>query len=1141
TGPAAFKAGAIDPRVSTLTGTEDSSRYADGVMFHEARAKVTDRYGNPISGVLVSFTVDQVGTVSHVAPSDYVTGADGMVTIHITSSKITGISKVSAKLGSTGDVWIVDDAGKRVLSLPFVPKTADAGNSDFQVSTGPRVADGVQTHTVTVTLRDEYGANAPISDPRSLTAEAKPSGFVSAFTSVNDPAHPSTYVATITSLVAGWKTVTVNLDGMKVDPLELGNDRVEFVAGALATLAYSVSTGTKVANGVEAHTITVTAADAHNNPILTLPGVLSGDAPNSSVSSFAPGATAGQYTATVTSTKADRHQVSVGFTATGQANPMPVAASGNSIAHFIAGPASAATSFLDVTKGSRTVGTPHTATVTVLDAFENPVDNEQVTMWTVSETDPASATGRSDAQGLVTADFTSTVAGTYTVYAVLGGTTMSMSHVKDSGNKDILFVAGAPSASHTTLNGTTEIKLAGNAADPHRAWVDVRDMYGNIVAGPGVSVSFSVSGLIGAQTSPASPVVVDSSGRASVDVTSSLAGTVQVRATVTGAGVTGMQVTKPADHLVQEFATSDVDASKSDYTLTSGSLEANGVAAHSMTVRLRDERGVPVQGSARLISVLFEARGVATGVPVVGEWVEGSAALGSAGNYTAPITSTFADIFDVTVTVGDPIAATAGSPTFVTFHAGVPSTVTSSFEVTSGTKIADGVQAHTVTVVLKDAFGNLVPDQKLNLRGTAAPAIVGSFSDNPAQLGIYTASVTSVKTGRHDVSVELIDAGEMLDSQGANRTAVFVADGPSASQSTLELVTTNPQLVTAGTHTAQVTLRDAKANVIGDQRLRIWSVPAIEMTDGGWVTTNTAGVAQLGFTTSVPGTYTLYAEAVGVQPSGSGVVEAVFVNGPIDTGNSWFTVSQTVGVVADGNPANFQMLTVFLADAAGAGIVGAVETLKDSVSFDPAGPTALSFTEVAGEQGIYEAKITSTKAGSFTVKVTAHQSTAKSIAKLVTGNDIATFIAGEAVASLSILSASPLLLTVGETSTAQVAVVDQYNNPVPGQLVRFWTEAPGPINNGAETSVRSDSTTGIASVPMTTTKAGTYTVHAALVTTNGETTVKNSGNVDVTWVAERTPDWSKTMLTGTDSETRVVGGVEYHAAQVSVRDRFNNP
>ncbi|MCL2788723.1 MAG: Ig-like domain-containing protein, partial [Micrococcales bacterium] len=790
----------------------------------------------------------------------------------------------------------------------------------------------------------------------------------------------------------------------------------------------------------------------------------------------------------------------------------------------------------------------HSAKVEVRDRFNNPIPNLDVTLtntgvgtWKTTETNPsAPRTLSTNALGVVTIDIVSNVANS----AIIGASINSI-EVTNGGASParlaMVFTAGVPSAEMTTLNGTTEVKLAGNPSDPHRAWVDVRDVYGNPVTGPAVRVSFALSGLLGAQATPSSPVTVDAAGRAEVAITAPLAGKVQVRATVTAPGVTSMAVVKPADHLVQEFATTNVDTTKSDYTVTTGSLEANGTAAHYLTVRLRDERGVPVQGSAQLISVAFTARGIAEGIPQVGEWVEGSASQNQAGNYTAPITSTFADIFDLRVLVGEPIAPAAGSPSFVTFHPGAPSTDTSSYEVTTGTKTANGVEKHTVTVTLKDAQGNLISGAAASLSATATPAVVGSFTAHATQQGIYTANITSTKAGLHDVTVTIAGVRDTLDAKGANRIAAFVAGTPDASKSLLELTTTNPQLVISGTHTAKVTLRDAQSNVIADQRLRVWTVPAIAMTADGFITTDINGVANISFTTSVPGTYKVYAEAAGVQPSGSGVIEAVFVNGPIDSAKSWFTVSQTAGVVADGNPAHFQMLTVKLMDAAGAGIVGEVETLRDSVSFSPAGPIAWEFTEVAGEQGIYEAKLTSTKSGSFTVSVTAKQDGAsKSIIKLSTGNDIATFVAGEAVAIDSVLSASPLTLTVGQVSTAQVAVVDKFGNPVPGQKVRFWTDPTGPIVEATST-VTSNSATGIASMTMTTTRAGTYTVYAALVTASGEVAVRESGNVDVQWTAERTPDWSKTMLTGTNNQTRRIGGVEYHEAKVEVRDRFNNP
>jgi adhesin/invasin len=650
--------------------------------------------------------------------------------------------------------------------------------------------------------------------------------------------------------------------------------------------------------------------------------------------------------------------------------------------------------------------------------------------------------------------------------------------------------------------------------------------------------------------SNANAIQVDQDGKAQVSITSTTQGTVNVTAQVIETGQSTVNVTKPVDHLELTFGTSSTDPARSWYTLSEGDKTANGQATHQIVVSLRDNLDGRIHGEANNISVTLTPRsGDASHVAVLGAWTEGTNPATSYGDYTADITSTFADTYDVTVNVGGLVPAQPSNRTSVTFVPGPPSATNTTYEVTTGTRIADGTDAHTVTVLIRDANNNPISQLQGSLTGQAAPATVSSFSE--VTPGTYTAPVTATRAGSRTVTVNLAGLGSALDSHGANRVAVFVAGVPNTAKSTLTRLTSNPQLVTAGSHQLRVTLLDAEDNPVPDTVVTFRTSPALTLANGGVVTTGTDGVATLpAFTTDTPGTYTAYAEVqVGgstIQPSGSGTVQAVFENGPIDTTKSWFAVSQNTDVVADGDSDHFQLLTVRLEDASGTGIAGQLAALTNSVTFQPnptnPGPSALPFTEVAGDPGSYQAKLVSTKSGDFKVLVTANQNGSKPLLKKTGDNDIASFVAGVGVPT-SVLSANPLTLKVAQTSTASVAVVDAQGNPVPNQLVHFWTTPTLSVGSATSTeaTVRSNSTTGVATVPLTTTTAGAYRVFAALVDNSGEVELANSGQVTVTFEADRdNPDWTKTTLTGTTGQTRVANGTQYHEAEVLVKDSYDN-
>ena len=1149
TATAVFTPLAPDPRVSTLTGTDGEARFADNTAFHTAVATVMDRYANVIADVPVAFDVRNVGYEASAVPTNHRTGPDGKVTIQIKSDRQVGEALVSATMGTPGVAILDASDAPKVLRMRFVSKEVDPGNSYYTVSTGSRVAgDNANPHQVRVELYDSAGAPAA-TDPALIRGEATGGGVVGGFTLV--PGTIATYVASITSNTIGWKDITVKVSDQPINSVPGEPTAVLFVAGPVAGVVYTVSDGVLPADGTSAHTVTVTITDANGNGIDGLAAQLEATAPNCVVTYPFENPEVGVYTASITSVVKGDHLV----TATRNGQPITLKTAGNNLARFTnSSPPDLSRSTLVVSDGDKPVGENHTATVTVVDNQGNPIPNVPVTVWATPNTTPTplDAHGTTDNDGKVVISFTSHKVGVYTVYASLDTTQNPARQVSGSGQQYAIFVAGPPSAEWTTLEGTDDVtKLVNSPSDPHRAWVIVRDQYQNLVTKAGTMVTFTLSGLPGASLSTTAPIEVDINGRAEVRVTSTAQGTAVVRASVSQAGAPTITVIKPADHLNLVFDTSTVDPASSNYQLSADTRVANLVDAHTITVRLRDINGARVHNAQDLISVVFTPRGAAPGVPVVGTWSEGSDPLTSYGDYTASITSRYADIFDVTVSVGQNIAPQPGSPTFVTFVAGPVSPVTSTFEVTDGTRVANGISAHIVTVWLKDAYGNPITGDRNSLSGQALPAQVASFTE--ATPGTYTANITSRTAGTWQVRVSHLDLPNLLDPGSNNRNAIFVAGPPSGLTSTLERTTTNPKLVTTGFHTIRVTVKDADSNIIAYQPLTIRTTPPLALPNGGLVTTDNSGVAELSFTSSTATTYTIYADIPlptggNVQPQGSGVVQAQFISGPIDptNPNTWFIVSQYTDVVADGDPDHFQLVTVSLADASGtpiSGLDGTGVLTAGSVTFDPTlGPISTAFTEDPNNPGIYTAKITSIKSGTFTVSVTAQQGNPIPLPLKPGDNNKAIFIPGTAVAA-SILSAQPLTLPVGQTSTAQVIVVDANNNLVGGQPVKFTTTPPGPINTpNNEAVISSNPLTGISTLPLTTTTAGTYTLHATLEGIGTPPTpipVTNSGNINITW----TPDVANATitLTGSTDQSVPVGGDDSHWAQVEVVDPYGNP
>ena len=330
----------LDLSRSTLDVTP-TTVVADGTSFATVTVRLFDTVGDPLVAPYTVAISSGIGTVGAVSRN-----ADGSYSAQVSSTA----------LGQGTVAFTVDGAsGPVTKQLSFVAGAVDISKSTASVSTGTRVADGVETHTITALIKDASG-HPVLGQSSALTAgTASPlgRGAITSFTETT----PGTYVASITSTVSGAKDIRVELSGA-AESVPFGNvtagtptadiaDReitggtnmvALFVAGAVdpanSSTGFTVTSGSRlIPDGT--HEVTVTLADTFGNPVTGAADLLSGTSAASlgsgTISAFEEDLDApGTYRATVTSSVAVVAAISITHDGT------PLTARGNADARFVA-------------------------------------------------------------------------------------------------------------------------------------------------------------------------------------------------------------------------------------------------------------------------------------------------------------------------------------------------------------------------------------------------------------------------------------------------------------------------------------------------------------------------------------------------------------------------------------------------------------------------------------------------------------------------------------------------------------------------------------------------------------------------------------------------------------------------------------
>ena len=746
-----FVADVSTAKIADLVVIKDGSE-ADGSTANTLRARVTDAFGNTLAGQTVSVLG---GNGATTAPT-VITGPDGTVESSVTS-QTAGISTVTATINNSS----------LSRNVTFIADVRTAQIASLEVTQDNAVADGAMANTLRVKVTDAFG-NVLAGQMVSVTAGN------SATVASTVTTHPDgTVEISVTSQTAGTSTVTASINSSSQ------SQSVKFIADvSTAQIAVlEVTQDNSVADGSTANTLLVRVTDAFGN---TLAG--------QTVS-----VTAGNG-ATVAPTVITEPDGTVEISVTSQtAGISAVTASINSSSQsrnvtFIADVRTAQIADLAVIKdGSVADGsTANTLRARVTDAFGNALAGQTVSVLadngaTVS---PTVITGP---DGTVEISVTSQTAGISAVTVSINNSTLS---------QNVTFIADVRTAKIAELVVSQDNAVA-DGATANTLRVRVTDAFGNALAGQTVSV------LAGNGATTAPTVTTQPDGTVEISVTSQMAGTSAVTASINSSSQSG-DVTFIADASTAQIA---------DLVVIKDGSEADGSTANTLRARVTDAFGNTLAGQT--VSVLG-GNGATTAPTVI---------TGPDGTVEISVTSQTAGISVVTASINS-----SSQSRDVTFIADVRTAQIADLVVIKDGSVADGATANTLQVKVTDANGNALAGQTVSVMAGNGATTAPTVTTQPD--GTVEISVTSQTAGTSVVTASINNS-----SQSQNVT--FVPGDASQLTSTVE---TNKSNYTVGeTITITVTLRDAFDNLVtgAASQLAANGVLTVAGTDpsetGSWV------------------------------------------------------------------------------------------------------------------------------------------------------------------------------------------------------------------------------------------------------------------------------------------------------------------
>ncbi|ACQ81027.1 Ig domain protein group 1 domain protein [Beutenbergia cavernae DSM 12333] len=985
-----YTLGAGNIRVQTTAATGATSQYSRVLAQPEADScgpfttvEQAASQADPTSVRDIHFTV----TLSETVTADLLPAAVSTEGSTAPGARVTSVTRTS---GSSFDVVArADGSGLVQLSLPEGAIADDAANPSQASTSTDNVVQYVSPLTLAPTELsvEEGGATGTYTVTSSLPATAP----LTIAPTVTDPAWatltPSPLVVPTTassgeivaaavddSIVNGTRTTTIthqvtstdpNFDGLVLPDVALevlDNDQPVPTDSSL-----TISSGTRVANGVESHAATATVRNAAGGPVGGQ--LVTFQTPSAVTASAGSCVTAsdGTCSVTLTTTVAADHEIRA-FLEAGEIGGSPATAS------FVAGPWDPATTTITSSHAELVADGVGSAviTITLVDAFGNRITSSGgPALW--NTTGGGTLSEQADnGDGTYTARLTApTTVGAARVSANIGGQTTQWVQVN--------FIPGEASPGQSTIEADPT-SITADGVSTSTVTVTLVDAYGNPVTAGGDTVELATT------AGSLSDVADNGDGTYTATLTSATtAGPATVTYVLDGAA--------GSTTAVVEFVPGAADPATSDIEPYPSSLTADGVSQSSVIVTLRDADGNPLATGGDVVEMTTDVGSI------------GAVRDNGDGTYTAVFTSPRSPgVATISYTVN---GVTGTATATITLLAGAPDADSSLIAADPTSVVANETDTSTITVTVRDAQGTVLTEGGAAVEILTDLGTLGPVTDNLD--GTYTATLTAgTTTGPATVTFTVNGA------TSASTATVLHTPGPAdAGASTIAAAPTSVTADGTATSRVTVTLQDAYGNPLeaGGDTVTV----ATDLGGLGSVLDNGDGTYTAFLTSALAGTATLTYTVNGAAGAGTATVD--FVAGAADPATSTIAADPE-SITADG--VSTSTITVTLLDAGGNPLTAG----GDTVTIETTNGTMSDVTD--NGDGTYTATLTSTPAvGTATVSFTVNgaDAAATTDVELVAGPPAA----GPSV----IEADPAMVVADGESAAiATVTLYDANGNPV---------------------------------------------------------------------------------------------------------------
>ena len=649
--------------------------------------------------------------------------------------------------------------------------------------------------------------------------------------------------------------------------------------------------------------------------------------------------------------------------------------------------------------------------------------------------------------------------------------------------------------------------------------VIVRDASSNPVAGVSVTFTLTASGGTGGSIAPGTPatVVTDASGVATLSswMLGQTSGTSNNTVTATASGVAGTVTFNAsgaagtAQHIVANSSTSQT-----------GTV---GTAVAAPSVLVRDAYNNPVSGVAVTFAV---GAGAGTTAPASG------ASVTSSASGVAALTTWTLGTATGTNSVTASAATLAGSPlTFIASSTpGLTSDGQSRVIRTGANNIAaDGSSSSTITVTVRDGFGNVIPGKSVSLARTGTTSAISPASGTSDANGQVAFSVTDPAAETVTYNATVTDGGAVGVVQTAQVT--FVAATVSTTQSTVTASASPIAADGATTSTITVTLRDGQSNPVAGKTVTLSQGSGSSAITPSSSTSNASGVVTFDVTNTVAQSVTYTAIATdGTAIAISQTATVVFQAGAASSVIALTATSQTAAVGASVTAPSVRVRDAQSNPVSGVNVTFTLTANQGTGQINGgAGPIVVA-TDASGTASLTAWTLGNT-AGTNTI-------TAGTVVGTITFNATGT---SSGAANIAVNGAPSTSATVGTSvaSPPSVRVTDGSGNAVVGASVVFTLTASGGTG-GAIAPVSAASVTTNASGIATLTS---WTLGQTAGTNNNTVTATTSGvATTLTFDASGTAGAAQNIIANSAlSQSAVAGSNVTAPPSVRVRDSFNNP